>query len=106
MNEVCEAFAQKDQVGVTMGPPIYDKQTETVDDDKTVLSDIARSCTQAIDPSYFGKKKNYGGKNELDNPGGSRCDLSEGVYMSHNIMAAFLLFDSSYPELFRSEVLS
>ena len=57
MNEVCEAFAQKDQVGVTMGPPIYDKQTETVDDDKTVLSDIARSCTQAIDPSYFGKKK-------------------------------------------------
>ena len=24
--------------------------------------------------------------NELDNPGGSRCNLSEGVYVSHNIM--------------------
>jgi hypothetical protein len=44
--------------------------------------------------------------NELDNPGGSRCNLSEGVYMSHNIMATFLLFDSSHLELLRSEILS
>ena len=43
--------------------------------------------------------------NELDNPSCSRCNLSEGVYMSHNIMAAFLLFNSSHLELFRSEVL-
>ena len=55
MNEVCEAFAQKYQVGVTTEQQSMISQTETIDNDKTVLSDIARSCTQAINPNYFGK---------------------------------------------------
>jgi hypothetical protein len=44
--------------------------------------------------------------NELDDPCGSRCNLAKGVYMSHNIVTAFLLFGGSYLELFRSEGLS
>ena len=44
--------------------------------------------------------------NELDDPGSGRCNLSEGVHMSHNIMTALLLFYRSYLELRWSEVLS
>ena len=73
----------------------------------SILGDIARSCTQAI--CYLIVKKNNPWtkkkkeETQLDDPGCSRCNLSKGVYMSHNIMTPFLLLNSSYLELFRSE---
>ena len=73
-----------------------------------LLSYIARSCTQAVlsHINFWWIKNLWTKWNELDNPGSSRCDLSESVYMSHNIMATFLLFNSSHLELFRGKVLS
>ena len=41
----------------------------------------------------------------LDDPSCSRRDCTKGVYVRHNVVAAFLLFRGSDLELFRGKVL-
>ena len=57
MNEVCETFSQKDQVGVTDIWISKKDRNLSTNDKRQLLSDIARSCTQAINPPFtLGKK--------------------------------------------------
>ena len=110
MNEVCETFAQKDQVGVTTNSKLAKLKLVLTIDKKPFTqwhsTKLHPNCfiSTLVKKPFGRKRRTY--ENELDNPCSSRCDLSEGVYMSHNIMTTFLLFNSSHLELFRSKVLS
>ena len=70
-----------------------------------VLGDIARGCSKTVrdaDSINIGEKA---GVHVLDDPSRSRRDRAKGVYVRHNVVAAFLLFHGSDLELFRGKVL-
>ena len=75
-----------------------------------VLGDIARGCSKTVrcdaDTINIGQREEEEADVDvLDDPSCSRRDRAKGVYMRHNVVAAFLLFHGSDLELFRGKVL-